>query len=231
MGGTPDPERGTIAERIRVLRNDLAPAELSVANVLADSYPMAGLVPVIQLAEAAGVSAPTVLRFVNKLGFKGYSAFHKALRAEVQARLFSPVDAYPGQDRMQTSRARAQTAFLETIRSTFAHLEQHEIRCLGGRSGGRGPFGAGSRRPFQLRSCHPTRLLFIDTSRRRQDRGAEFRTTHGKHGGCRTENRRGSFRLPSISASHHRLGKRCSFARRISHRRNRPTPFSARPAG
>ena len=88
---------------------------------------MAGLVPVVQLAEAAGVSAPTVLQFVNKLGFKGYSAFHKALKAEVQARLFSPVDAYPDQDRMQTSRARAQTAFLETIRSTFAHLEQREI--------------------------------------------------------------------------------------------------------
>jgi DNA-binding MurR/RpiR family transcriptional regulator len=127
MGGTPDPERGTVAERIRVLRNDLAPAELSVANALVDAYPMAGLVPVVQLAEAAGVSAPTVLRFVNKLGFKGYSAFHKALRTEVQSRLFSPVDAYPGQDRMRTSRARAQTAFLETIRSTFAHLEQREI--------------------------------------------------------------------------------------------------------
>jgi DNA-binding MurR/RpiR family transcriptional regulator len=125
------PERGTVAERIRVLRNHLAPAELAVANVLVESYPMAGLVPVMQLAAAAGVSAPTVLRFVGKLGFKGYGAFHKALRAEVQARIFSPVDVYPGTTGggvgMETTLAQAQTAFLENIRSTFAHLDPREL--------------------------------------------------------------------------------------------------------
>jgi DNA-binding MurR/RpiR family transcriptional regulator len=130
MTAIPIPERGTVAERIRVLRNHLAPAELAVANVLVESYPMAGLVPVIELAEAARVSAPTVLRFVGKLGFKGYGAFHKALKAEVQARIFSPVDAYPGTpggDGMEASLAHAQTAFLENIRSTFAHLDPREL--------------------------------------------------------------------------------------------------------
>lgn len=130
VAAIPLPERGTVTERIRVLRNHLAPAELAVANVLVESTPIAGLVPIVQLAEAAQVSAPTVLRFVSKLGFKGYAAFHKALRAEVQARLFSPVDAYPpapGQNGKETSLAQAQTAFLQTIRSTFAHLDRREL--------------------------------------------------------------------------------------------------------
>lgn len=119
-----------VAERIRALRNHLTPAELAVANHLLAHYPMAGLVPIVQLAGSASVSAPTVTRLVGKLGFSGYGAFHKALRAEVQARIFSPVDVYPGgrQDGMaESTPARAKTAFLDSINATFVNLNAHDL--------------------------------------------------------------------------------------------------------
>ncbi|WP_188585002.1 MurR/RpiR family transcriptional regulator [Gordonia jinhuaensis] len=86
---------GTVAQRIRQVRDALAPGEMRVVAALTESYPTAGLVPIAQLAAEAGVSAPTALRLVGKLGFSGYGAFQEALRAEVQTRLFSPVTVYP----------------------------------------------------------------------------------------------------------------------------------------
>ena len=91
---------------------------------------MAGLVPIVQLAETAKVSAPTVTRLIAKLGFGGYSAFHKALRAEVQDRLFSPVDIYPagagGPD--ESASARAKAAYLDSINSTFMNLNPRDLQ-------------------------------------------------------------------------------------------------------
>lgn len=119
----------TVAERIRALRNQLTPAELAVANHLLANYPMAGLVPIVQLAMQANVSAPTVTRLVGKLGLVGYSAFHKALRAEVQARIFSPIDVYPGGgDRDEGSPSnRAKMAYLDCINATFVNLEPRDL--------------------------------------------------------------------------------------------------------
>ena len=46
------------------------------------------------LAERAGVSPPTVTRFITKLGFRGYPEFQEVLRHEVQNRLSSPLERY-----------------------------------------------------------------------------------------------------------------------------------------
>jgi DNA-binding MurR/RpiR family transcriptional regulator len=73
----------------------LAPAEKKVARVLLASYPIAGLETVTDLAERAGVSGPTVTRFVTALGFDGYRAFQQQLHQEVQARTSSPSVRYP----------------------------------------------------------------------------------------------------------------------------------------
>ena len=120
---------GTVAERIRAVRNQLAPAELAVATILLARYPMAGLVPIVQLAASADVSAPTVTRLVGKLGFSGYGAFHKALRAEVQDRIFSPVDVYPAADGGidDSAPARAKAAYLDSINGTFLNLHPRDL--------------------------------------------------------------------------------------------------------
>jgi DNA-binding MurR/RpiR family transcriptional regulator len=64
----------------------MTPAERRVARTLLATYPTAGLESLPQLAEGAGVTGPTVLRFVRKIGFDGYPDFQRSLRREVQAR-------------------------------------------------------------------------------------------------------------------------------------------------
>ncbi len=76
----------TIGEEVRERLGQMTPAERRVARALLTTYPSAGLESLPQLAESAGVTGPTVLRFVRKVGFDGYPDFQRSLREEVQAR-------------------------------------------------------------------------------------------------------------------------------------------------
>lgn len=69
----------------------LTPAEAKIAAVLLGDYPVAGLGTANSLAKRAGVSDPSVIRLVSKLGFDGFAAFQKRLLAEVEAGLRSPL--------------------------------------------------------------------------------------------------------------------------------------------
>lgn len=83
-----------VGELVRLRLGSLSPAERKLARVLLASYPIAGLESVVRFAERAGVSPPTVTRFITKLGFRGYPEFQEVLRHEVQARLSSPLARY-----------------------------------------------------------------------------------------------------------------------------------------
>src|SRR2546423_3215424 len=83
-----------VGEVVRLRLDSLSPAERRLARALLASYPIAGLESVARFAERAGVSPPTVTRFITKLGFKGYPEFQESLRHEVQARLSSPLTRY-----------------------------------------------------------------------------------------------------------------------------------------
>lgn len=74
--------------------NELPRAERNVARALLSRSPTAGLESSIRLAESVGTSGPTVIRFVNRLGYPTYAAFKDAWRAEIDARLESPVAVY-----------------------------------------------------------------------------------------------------------------------------------------
>ncbi|XMN10642.1 MurR/RpiR family transcriptional regulator [Streptomyces griseobrunneus] len=83
-----------LADDIRQKLGELSPAERKVARVLLAGYPAAGFETVAVLAERATVSAPTVLRFVNRLGYRGFPDFQAALRDELDARNASPLSLY-----------------------------------------------------------------------------------------------------------------------------------------
>jgi DNA-binding MurR/RpiR family transcriptional regulator len=83
-----------VGEVVRQRLDSLSPAERRLARVLLASYPIAGLESVARFAERAGVSPPSVTRFITKLGFRGYPEFQESLRLEVQARLSSPLARY-----------------------------------------------------------------------------------------------------------------------------------------
>ncbi|MGW0608339.1 MurR/RpiR family transcriptional regulator [Streptomyces sp. NPDC002640] len=85
---------GALADDIRRKLGELSPAERKVARVVLAGYPAAGFETIAVLAERAAVSAPTVIRFVNRLGYRGFPDFQAALREELDARGASPLSLY-----------------------------------------------------------------------------------------------------------------------------------------
>jgi DNA-binding MurR/RpiR family transcriptional regulator len=81
----------SVAELIRRDLAQLTRNEKRVAHCLLADYPLAGLENVAAFGKASGVSAPTVLRMIAKLGFPSYGSFQKALRAELSAQRQTPL--------------------------------------------------------------------------------------------------------------------------------------------
>jgi DNA-binding MurR/RpiR family transcriptional regulator len=98
----------------------LTPSDLKVARALLADYPAAGLNTVAQLAALAGVSGPTVVRFVARLGFDGFPDFQKALLVEVQARMNSPLAMI---DAGKASAVPQEQIYREVIGSCVSMLE------------------------------------------------------------------------------------------------------------
>lgn len=85
---------GTVAERVRINLSAMTPAGRTIARELLADYPRAGLETISRLAQRAGVSAPTVLRFVTSMGYEGFSDFQEQLRRELGERTRSPLQQY-----------------------------------------------------------------------------------------------------------------------------------------
>jgi DNA-binding MurR/RpiR family transcriptional regulator len=107
----------------------MTPSERRVARTLLATYPTAGLKSLPRLAEAAGVTGPTVLRFVRKIGFDGYPDFQRSLREEVQARSEGLHSLYEtkGPTQVDDVFRRSQEAFTRALEATLASssLEKH----------------------------------------------------------------------------------------------------------
>jgi DNA-binding MurR/RpiR family transcriptional regulator len=108
-----------VGELVRSRLANLSSAERKLARVLLASYPIAGLESVARFAERAGVSPPTVTRFITKLGFRGYPDFQEVLRREVQARLSSPLARY----RDDGQAAGTNNALSETLKVSAQNVE------------------------------------------------------------------------------------------------------------
>ncbi|MCI4063922.1 MurR/RpiR family transcriptional regulator [Micromonospora sp. R77] len=120
-----------VAALIRQRLGECSPAERRVGRALLASYPAAGLGTVAVLAERAEVSAPTVLRFLARLGFGGYPEFQRALRDELAERETSPLIAYRATERSgvppEGALARAAATLPEAVAGTLAELPQGEL--------------------------------------------------------------------------------------------------------
>ncbi|MCL2894534.1 MurR/RpiR family transcriptional regulator [Brenneria tiliae] len=129
----------------------LTSAESRVVRTLLANYPSAGLSSVAGFAQRAGVSVPTVLRFVAKLGFNGYTAFQDALIDEVSEKLNSPLSMFDTQsvaapgaggyaDFMRNLAVALQQAADDFREDEFEAVldllgdERATVYCIGGRS-------------------------------------------------------------------------------------------------
>ena len=116
-----------VVEIVRQRLDTLSPAERRLARVLVASYPIAGLESVARFAERAGVSPPTVTRFISKLGFRGYPEFQESLRHEVQARLSSPLTRYRDEPKRDSAVNAALEASSHNLKATLELLSERDV--------------------------------------------------------------------------------------------------------
>ena len=117
-----------VGEVVRQRLDSLSPAERRLARVLLASYPIAGLESVARFAERAGVSPPTVTRFITKLGFRGYPEIQEKLRHEVQARLSSPLARYRDEPQRDSAISDALESSAHNLRATRDLLSDRDLK-------------------------------------------------------------------------------------------------------
>jgi DNA-binding MurR/RpiR family transcriptional regulator len=123
-----------VAERIRNAMPDLTNSEKRAARTLLANYPLQGLETAARFAEQAGVSAPSILRFVGRIGFASYADFQRRLMAEVEARLMSPLEK-AGPVARTDRKGDAPRSFAEAVAAnvteTFRRIPRGELEAVG----------------------------------------------------------------------------------------------------
>jgi DNA-binding MurR/RpiR family transcriptional regulator len=127
---SPDP--ASLAERIRHEMDSFTPSEKRAAHLLLSHYPFAGLDTVAEFATRAGISAPSALRFVTRLGFGGFPDFQRHLREELEAQLLSPLAKAGPSDRGQGAPALASfaEAVIGNLRATVENIAPAEFDAV-----------------------------------------------------------------------------------------------------
>ena len=137
-----------IADRVREQWQHLTKSDRMVARRLLADYPNAGLKTLAELAARAGVSAPTVIRCVKKLGFQSYPDFQDALHDEVQSSFENVIAVAPDNVVDEAGlEADIEAVLTHSVHRTIGFAQQAEIKqliqlvtrtkssvlCLGGR--------------------------------------------------------------------------------------------------
>ncbi|MEQ9568027.1 MAG: MurR/RpiR family transcriptional regulator [Pseudomonadales bacterium] len=87
-----------IREMLGNMSDQFTPAERQLTSVLLADYPFAGLEPIQELPRRAHISAPSISRFVTKLGCAGFQEFQQRLVQELKEGQHSPIDLRRGSD-------------------------------------------------------------------------------------------------------------------------------------
>jgi DNA-binding MurR/RpiR family transcriptional regulator len=82
----------TIRAKIREAAAQLTASERKIANAVLADYPFTGLQSIQELAAKTGVSAPSITRFVSKIGCSGFQDLQRQLIAELKEGQRSPLD-------------------------------------------------------------------------------------------------------------------------------------------
>jgi DNA-binding MurR/RpiR family transcriptional regulator len=119
----------TLADRISDALPRFTAAERRAARALLARYPTAGMDSIHAFAERAGVSAPTIVRFVAKLGFDGFAEFRRALHDESEAQAQFPLTLATARRAAPDEAAIARLArtFAQTVTDSFAHVREADL--------------------------------------------------------------------------------------------------------
>ena len=112
-----------ISERLEAVAAEITPAEKKVSRELTSSAMLAGFETVAALADRAGVSGPTVVRFIARLGYASYTDFQRSLLRELEDRKASPLSLYHRTDaRPGALLGKSAEAFSDSMNETFGRL-------------------------------------------------------------------------------------------------------------
>ncbi len=92
-----------IRDRIEKAAENLTTGERKLAAAILSDYPFAGLSPIHELAKHSEVSAPSISRFVTKIGLEGYQEFQRELISELKEGMRSPIDLHAPDRRVEGS--------------------------------------------------------------------------------------------------------------------------------
>lgn len=92
----------SIRESIDRLMSELTTSERKLASVILSDYPFSALKTIQELAEASNISAPSISRFVSKIGCNGYAEFQRRLVDELKESNRSPLDLQTTQNAIPT---------------------------------------------------------------------------------------------------------------------------------
>ncbi|MEX0285436.1 MAG: MurR/RpiR family transcriptional regulator [Paracoccaceae bacterium] len=93
----------SVRRLIEEISPQLTQSERKLAAVLLADYPYAGLGSIQELAERAEISAPSISRFVTKIGLSGYPDMQRRLIAEMKDGERSPVELHDKGQRIEGS--------------------------------------------------------------------------------------------------------------------------------
>ncbi len=132
--------KSNVAELIAERLDAMPAGERRAAQTLVANYPLIGLKTVAEFSQQAGVSSPTILRFVARLGFHNYAEFQAALQDELAAQLQSPASrTYAPSSRGKGAVSPMLEATLDNLRETFRHISDRQLEeiaaCLAERRG------------------------------------------------------------------------------------------------
>lgn len=117
----------SIQELIAQNGQRLTPTERRIAELVLGEPTLLAFGTVSDLAERAGTSRPSIVRFATKLGFVGYTDLQSWIREELSHQLTSPSHRIRQQDGATTT---IRTAIENSIHQTFAALDEHRLIAL-----------------------------------------------------------------------------------------------------
>jgi DNA-binding MurR/RpiR family transcriptional regulator len=101
----------------------LSASEKRIARLISERYPVSALGGIEDIAKQCDVSAPTVTRFVKRLGFARFADFQRAIRIEVQDNEVSPLALLTKhQARTSSDDARDDAVLLDDLSRSIASL-------------------------------------------------------------------------------------------------------------
>lgn len=119
----------TIRELIHSRSEAMTPSDQKISRALLANYPVAGLATVAELSAAARVSAPSVVRFVKRLGLAGHAELQSRIQAEIEGRLEAGSEPRPvaATEHLPTYAARHARFVANDIDETLRRLQPQEL--------------------------------------------------------------------------------------------------------